>query len=349
MGKTTLALSLLPKPSKTAPGYLNWDIPEHRELIRRDLLPAVPPLLILDEIHKFKYWRRTVKGFYDQFYPDRRCIVTGSARLDFYRRGGDSLVGRYHYYRLHPFTLPELGDVSALSQLFEYGGFPEPFLKADATFYRRWNAERTARVVQEDVMSLEKLGDLSLLELLIDALPARVGSVLSINSLAEDLERNHATIKRWLEILSRFYIAFIIPPFHSSKLRAVKKAPKLYLWDWAQVADDGPRFENMVACHLLKYCHYRQDTEGRRFELQYLRDRDGREIDFVVLENRKPTFAVECKLNERREIGSLLRLKELLAIPRLYQVHLSAIDTGSAQKGVRLLPFERLCSEEGLV
>lgn len=348
-GKTTLALSMLSPATRENAGYLNWDIPEHRELIRRDSIPASPQLIVLDEVHKFKYWRRTVKGFYDRYYPERNCLVTGSARLDFYRRGGDSLVGRYHYFRLHPFSFSELDHPSAIEHLLQYGGFPEPFLKADQRFYRRWSAERLTRVVQDDINTLENVSDLSQMELLVDALPARVGSPLSVNSLAEDLERSQPTVKRWLEILSRVYVIFQVPPYHASKLRAVKKAPKLYLWDWAQVEDPGARFENMVASHLLKYCHFRQDTQGFRTDLYYLRDRDGREIDFLVCEARQPVFAVECKLAGQREAGQLLRFKERLRLPRAYQVHLGTLDTGCARKSVRILPFGKMCRELELV
>ncbi len=349
VGKTTLAISLLSPPTKENEGYLNWDIPLHRQMIRRDQIPASPSRIVLDEVHKYRHWRRLVKGFYDQFYPSRQCLVTGSARLDYYRRGGDSLVGRYHYYRLHPLSLPEIGDSKAVDQLLKYGGFPEPFLKADERFYRRWGAERITRVIQEEVSALENVSDLSMLELLVDVIPERVGSPLSINSLAEDLEKSHATIKRWLDILGRIYVSFLVLPLHTSKLRAIKKTPKLYLWDWAQVEDEGTRFENMVACHLLKYCHYRQDTAGYRTELRYFRDRDGRELDFIVLEKKKPLFAVECKLSDKRETSHLMRIRELLKIPRVYCTHRRQLDRGSVKSGIRTIPFWKLCNEESLV
>ena len=285
VGKTTLALALLQAIDTRHPGYLNWDSPQVRPGLLRGELPGEEPRLVLDEIHKFPRWRNLVKGLYDTEGDRVSLLITGSARLDQYRKGGDSLQGRYHYYRLHPLSLGELAADPApadLDALMQYGGFPEPFLAGNARMWRRWQRERQSRVLYEDLRDLENVRQVALVELLAEALPHRVGSPLSVRNLAEDLQVAHATVARWIEILENLYLCFRIPPFGAPRIRAVKKEAKLYLWDWSQTPGRGERFENLVACHLLKYCHFLEDTEGNRMRLRFLRDTDRREVDFVV-------------------------------------------------------------------
>ncbi|MCB0339503.1 MAG: DUF4143 domain-containing protein, partial [Bdellovibrionales bacterium] len=266
----------------------------------------------------------------------------------------DSLQGRYHYWRLHPLSFSEVnGGKSneaqiAMRNLLEFGGFPEPFNKADKRFWRRWNRERVDRVINEDLRDLENIQDLSLIELLVSELPNKVGSQLSLNSIAEDLEVSPRSIDRWISMLERIYFCYRIAPFGSRQIRAVKKAKKIYLWDWAAVEAPGPRFENLVASHLLKYCHYMEDSQGYRMELRYLRDTDGREVDFVVLQDRKPLFSVECKTGERGISKHISYFQQRTNIPRFYQVHLETLDYGDPEKGGRILPFPTLVRELGL-
>jgi uncharacterized protein len=281
VGKTTLSKFFLSKNSL----YLNWDDLNDRDIIKSHKFPANIKILILDEIHKYRLWRTLLKGLYDKFSPSLSIIVTGSARLDIFKKGGDSLFGRYHYYRLHPFDLAEVDKKmkrKTTLQLLAYGGFPEPFIKNDPTFYRRWNRERLSRVVFQDIRDLENIGQLGKLDLLVDALPDRVASTLSLRSLAEDLEVSPNTVKNWIEILERVYYCYKVSPFGVKKIRAVKKNPKVYLWDWAEIKDDGARYENMVASLLLKYCHFIEDTLGHKMELRFLRDVDGREDQVAI-------------------------------------------------------------------
>lgn len=283
VGKTTLARSL---PGAQA-GYRSWDIAAHRAQILAGTLPDAP-LWVLDEIHKYRSWRNWLKGIWDGRRPGQRVLVTGSARLDYYRYSGDSLQGRYHLLRLHPFSCAELGlpDQDALEPLFRLGPFPEPFLSGSDTFARRWSREYRDRLIREDVRDLERVQDLGNLELLLHRLPDLVGSPLSINGLREDLQVNHKTMSKWLAVLERLYAIFRLSPFGAARVRAIKKAQKHYHLDWSTVADEGARFENMVACHLLKWVHWQQDTEGLDLELRYFRDTDGREVDFVVCDRR---------------------------------------------------------------
>lgn len=303
VGKTTLARSLL----KGDLGYLNWDVAEHRERILRRRFPDAPRI-VFDEIHKYRSWRNYLKGICDD--PQRRfqILVTGSARLDLYRRGGDSLQGRYHFLRLHPLSVGELKlrEPADFDRLLRLGGFPEPYLAGDPIFAQRWSRDYRTRIIREEVSSLEQVQDLGNLELLVLRLPELVGSPLSLNALREDLQVSHRTVSRWLDILERLYVCFRLTPFGSPKIKAVKKERKLYLTDWTQVPNPGDRFENLVACHLLKWVHFLQDTQGRDVELHYIRDITGREVDFLITERRKPTTLIECKLGET-SVGPALR------------------------------------------
>ena len=347
VGKTTLALGLLgSRKGARHPAYLNWDIATHRQRILDGQLPA-EPLMVFDEIHKFARWRGLLKGFYDEHFPERSALVTGSARLDHYRKGGDSLQGRYHYYRLHPYSLGEMNSRPTqddLQALMRFGGFPEPLARQNATHWRRWQRERHTRVFVDDLTSLERVNEISLLELLFAALPTRVGSPLSLQALRRALQVSHDSIRRWLTIFDNLYLTFRVAPFGSPRLRAVKKEQKLYLWDWSALEDIGPRFENLVAAQLLKYCHYREDTRGYAMELRYLRDTDRREVDFVVLQDGRPQFAVECKAAEKSPSPHLRYFRDRTEIPVFYQVHLGNEDYLAA-RDVRVLPFTKFARE----
>jgi predicted AAA+ superfamily ATPase len=292
VGKTTLARSL-PGGEK---GYLNWDAAEHRErILRRELPPA--NLWVFDEIHKYRKWRNYLKGLFDVRREGQKILVTGSARLDLYRFGGDSLQGRYHLLRLHPFSVAELGlkNESRLLDLMTLGGFPEPYLGGSETEARRWSRDHRHLLVREDVASLERVQDLGHLELLAMRLPDLVGSPLSINALREDLQVSHKTVATWLQVFERLFAIFRVSPFGAPRIRAVKKEQKHYHFDWSIVPTEAARFENLVASHLLKWVHYEQDAKGRDLELRYFRDIDGREVDFVVTDGRAPILFVECK------------------------------------------------------
>lgn len=344
VGKTTFGLSFLGQPYEKQPAYLNWDDVSVRSALLKGELPPDEKIIVFDEIHKYARWRSLIKGFYDTCKSETSFIVTGSARLDYYSKGGDSLQGRYHYYRLHPFSLLEMSGTPSsddLSDLLKFGGFPEPLLRAQEKFWRRWQRERLQRVIYDDIRDLESIKEISLLELLAEELPNRVGSPLSVKNLKELLQVAHATVERWLKIFERMYYCYRISPYGPPRVRAVKKEQKLYLWDWSLVPDSGPKFENYVACQLLKYCHFLEDTEGFRMELRFLRDTDKREIDFVVLKEKMPMFAVECKSGEKKINPSIFYFMERTAIPKFYQVHAGNKDY--EKNGVRVLPMQTLC------
>lgn len=355
VGKTTLSLSFLGKhPPIKAPfpkGYINWDFIPDKEALISGKIPGDEKLIIFDEIHKYKHWRNLIKGFYDKFKGQIAFIITGSARLDYYFRGGDSLQGRYHYYRLHPFTLGEIDSKyhkSGIDALMEYGGFPEPFLSQNKRNLRRWQKAREERILMVDLRDLERINEIELLKILLDAIPKRVGSPLSLNSLRENLHISHETITRWMNILENIYIGYSLLPYGSEKIRAIKKERKFYLWDWSKCPDTGKKFENLVASHLLKFCHLMEDWEGYNMELRYIRNREGKELDFVVLKDGKPLFAVECKVNKSMIDPSIKYYKERLhEIPQFYQVHLSD-DDYIVDERIRVLPFNKFCLEKQL-
>lgn len=349
VGKTTLSVSFIKKFHDNHPAYLNWDHELSRKLIQKGTWSKEEPLIVLDEIHKKKGWQSFVKGIWDTWKNTQRFIITGSARLDVFRKSGDSMLGRYHYYRIHPFTLPELGlTTENLKLIFQFGGFPEPLLSQDPIELRRWHLQRVSKLVRIDLRDLENISDLDKVELLAEALITKVGSGLSYKSLAEDLEVADKTIKRWVQILDSLYYCYSIAPFGSTKIKALKKTQKLYLWDWSQIEDSGFRFENMVASHLLKLCHYWQDVLGHKSELRYIRDEKGKEVDFVVIRDRKPLFAVECKLSDTDVSPSLIQFKKTLEIPKWYQVHMGT-KTRIIDPDFSILPFEKFCDVVSLV
>lgn len=335
VGKTTLALSLRGGRA----GYLNWDVADHRERILGGRLP-VAGLWVFDEIHKYRRWRNYLKGLYDGRRARQRILVTGSGRLDLYRFGGDSLQGRYHLLRLHPFSAGELrlrtpGD---LRDLLVLGGFPEPFLGGSQIEARRWSRDYRTRLIREDVASLEGIQDLGHLELLMMRLPDGVGSPLSINSLREDLQVSHRAVSSWLAALERLYALFRVPPFGAPRIRAVKKEQKHYHFDWSLVPADGPRFENLVAAHLLKWVHFQQDSAGRDLELRYFRDTDGREVDFVVVENRAPVLMVECKWADAEIDRSLRYLRARFPAVDAWQISATGTRDHVSPDGIRVAP-----------
>jgi len=335
VGKTTMAKHLL---GQSTQGYLNWDIAAHREAILQQELPT-SPMWVFAELHKYKQWRNYLKGIYDQ-YGEKKILVTGSARLDYYRHGGDSLQGRYHYLRLNPLSIAEVNHTSqtTLEALLNLGGFPEPFFSSSEIESKRWSREYRERLIQEDLLSLEQVRDVGTLELLMLRLPRLVGSPLSINALREDLQVSHKAVSHWLDIFERLYAIFRVPPFGSPLIRAVKKEQKHYHYDWTLIDDTGLRFENLVAVHLLKWIQFLQDSEARPIELRYFRDVDGREIDFIVCQQSKPIIAVECKWDDVRLNKPLRYFKQRFPDCEVWQISMMGHKDYLSPEGIRVAP-----------
>ena len=317
IGKTTLAKRFV----TTKDCYLNWDISNHREKILKHELPN-SEILIFDEIHKYKSWRNYLKGIYDDIGEKTRILVTGSARLDYYKFSGDSLQGRYFFYRMHPLSVRELEihDSSEVLQLLKLSGFPEPFFSGSEKTARRWSREYKNLLINDDIRTLERVSDIGNIELLAMRLPELVGSPLSIQKLSQVIQISHKTIANWLNILERLYFIYRIPPFGSAKIRSVKKEQKHYHFDWSLVKDQPAAFENLTAGHLLKWVHFQQDTEGHDYELYYFRDIDGREVDFVLTLDGQPIHLVEVKWNDTEISKSLKYLKTKYPAATAWQI-----------------------------
>lgn len=330
VGKTTLSKSYATNTDAFI--YKNWDESSFRKLWTKspnslmeefDLTRSSQRrLLVLDEVHKSKGWKQKIKGLFDEFGKDLEIIVTGSARLNVFKKGGDSLMGRYLNFRLHPLSYGELtSDEDAplnpdawlkaifkkdskphnqkiLERLFKFSGFPEPYFANSEKIHRLWRSGRTEKIIREDLRDLSRIPELSQVEMLVSLLPDKIGSPLSIQSLREDLEVSHDTVSRWLKYLNELFYFFELKPWTKSIPRSLKKESKIYLYDWTEIDSPGIKFENMVASHLLKACNFWTDTGEGAFELFYLRNKEKQEIDFLIVRDKKPWLCVEAKYSD---------------------------------------------------
>lgn len=362
VGKTTLAREFQKSFSQSL--YFNWDlITDQKRLLKNpyffaeaDRDPGQPFLVVLDEIHKYARWKNYLKGAYDGHHREFRFLVTGSGRLDLFKKGGDSLLGRYLGAPLFPLSVGELsgsqptwaefkrslsdlpdprpGDAEAYRALFEFSGFPEPFVKADTAFYNAWFQERKSLLVREDIRDATAIRDISLMETLSHLVPDKVGAPLSVNSLKEDVGVAFETVRDWLLLLEQFYYLFRITPYSTSLARALRKETKVYLYDWVEVGEESFRFENMVALHLHKAVQtWRAMGEGD-IGLHYVRDKEKREVDFLLTEKKRPVCLVECKLSDTDLAPALSHYQDRLGVPTAVQlVHQSGVCRKTSQAG----------------
>ncbi len=329
VGKTTLSRMLLRGCTPGLGSYLNHDTARDRVQIERQSWPPDARLLVLDELHKMPNWKNWLKGVVDGRPDGQQILVTGSARMDTFRQAGDSLAGRFFSWRLHPLSVRECcesGDMldaaapfgqsamaeAAMQRLLTRGGFPEPYLAASEIEADRWRTQYVNGLVREDVLEFSRIHELGTMRVLLDLLRQRVGSPLSLASLARDLHVSQPTIKRYLDILQALFIVFLVQPFHHNIARSLQQSPKVYFFDTglvgaADVTDlsdkdaaslMGLRFENMVALSLLKHCHHQQDALGKDVELHYLRTKDGTELDFALSKGNQLTHMFECKWSD---------------------------------------------------
>lgn len=283
--------------------YFNYDNSEHRIALMERSWDRNRELVIFDELHKLKNWKSWLKGVYDTESRPPSLLVTGSAKLDTYRKVGDSLAGRFFQFRLHPLDLKEIkrflnpDDLqAALDKLLDIGGFPEPYLEGNKRFYNRWKQTHLDIILKQDLIELENVRQITSIETLIQLLRKRVGSPVSYSSLARDLQCSDKTIKHWLTILENMYVIFRVSPYHKNIARSLLKSPKYYFYDTGQIlGDSGVKLENLTACGLLKEIHYRLDCYGEQHQLYYLRTKDGKELDFFITKDEEPHLAVEVK------------------------------------------------------
>ncbi len=345
VGKTTLSQAL--ESLGAAFYYLNWDVQEHQRLIIQGPQTVgqfleihrarqLRPIVVFDEIHKYKGWKNYLKGFYDLYSQQIHIIVTGSARLDIYQAGGDSLMGRYFLYRIHPFSVAELVhphpaseelqeprklEDSKFNALWTFGGFPQPYLKQDKSFHLRWKKLRDQQLFQEDIRDLTHIHEISQMKLLAELLRLQAGQLLNRNNCANKINVAVNTISRWLETLSRLYYCFTITPWCKNVSRSLIKEPKVYLWDWSLIDDIGAKSENFMASHLLKAIQFWNDRGLGDYSLHFIRDKDKNEVDFLVVKDQQPWFLVEVKhANNQPMSQQLYRFKEQLQVKHAFQV-----------------------------
>jgi len=339
VGKTTLAKSLLESEYPEG-GYLNWDYDEDRQAILAKKWTQDAPLLVFDELHKYPNWKNWIKGLYDVKKQQHAFLVTGSARLDNYQKGGDSLLGRYHYWRLHPFSLDEyptgIDKQEAFKRLMTVGGFPEPFLENDRVQARRWRRDRLNRVIREDIRDLENIHKITGISLMLDLLRSRVGSMLVLENLARDIQVSSKTIKHWLSILQQMYLVFSIKPYTKNLPRAILKPAKVYFYDNGDViGDQGAIFENLVATGLLKRIQFLQDRDGYNYELRYIRDKEGREVDFVILKDNSVEELIEVKYADDELSSHLKYYATKIKAKKITQI-VAKLDRSYDQQGIRI-------------
>jgi len=296
-GKTTLSKALHPDYQ-----YINYDLAEHRLLLEEKSWDRQKTLIVFDELHKMDRWKAWLKGIYDVEGIPPALLVTGSARLDAFRKTGDSLAGRHFQFRLHPLDLKEALAYSGLDRdeifhrLMTLGGFPEPFLRGTRRYYNRWRRSHVDLILREELLTLSAVRDIQSIETLIELLRSRTGSPVSANSLARDLRKSPNTIQHWLTLLEDLYVIFRVNPYHKNIARALLKEAKYYFYDNGMVqGDEGAKLENLVACALMKEAHRAGDVDGEEIDLRYIRNKDGREIDFLVTREQQPWQLIEVK------------------------------------------------------
>ncbi len=345
VGKTTTSLET--SSENPLHYYFNWDNDNHRALIlqgpeavaqetKLSQIRETLPVLVFDEIHKYRNWKRFLKGFFDTYEKKWRIFVTGSARLDVYKRGGDSLMGRYFLYRLHPLSIREAADptlpaaeiqkpveiaAADYETLLQFGGFPEPFLKRSKSFFQHWKRLRFEQLIREDLRDLSQVQEIGQMQLLSEILQEEASHSLNFSHLAGKIGVSSPTLHRWIELLKNLYFCFTIQPWSKHLSRSLVKEPKIYLWNWAYVDSVGARLENFVASHLFKAVQFWTDRGLGEYGLYYLRDKEKREVDFLVTKNRKPWFLVEAKSSGEKGISKwLYYYQEKLQVPHAFQI-----------------------------
>jgi len=352
-GKTTFTQILAEDFNNSL--YFNWDIlDEKRKLIENPFFyeevhrkDNSMPLIIFDELHKYSNWKNYLKSVYDRDKGNYKFIVSGSGRLDMYQKGGVSLAGSFFFFFRGPFTLAELAGNNlpleqfmsnpievracpnetqpAWNRLSRFSGFPDPYLGKTDQFYRIWSNTYRKQLLREDVRDLILLRNIENMEMLFSLLPSKIGSPLSMASLARDINVSFDSIRNWIEIFENFFMVFRIPPWSQKISRAITKEKKLYLFDYAGIESQAAKFENMVALELLRAISNWNDLGLGNFSLHYLRNREKEEVDFLLSNNHKPLLLIEAKLSDDHAAKSLIKFQKILNIPAVQLVNKSGI------------------------
>ena len=363
VGKTTLGKQLL----KDKSNYFSWDQTEFRKTWAKSPEKTLETIgegpVLFDEIHKDRKWKSKIKGIYDTRSNDLAILVTGSSKLDVYRKGSDSLLGRYIPYRLHPFSVSETSkppEPDAILKNFKVsykwkdlmalGGYPEPLLCGQEKKAQRWSRLRLDRLAYEDTRDVKVLSDLNAFRVLLDLIPEKIGSLFSFHSLKEDVGVAYATVRDWVLLSEMLYYGFFVKPYSKKIKRSLRAEPKFYLYDILQISksENSKRLENLAALHLLKACHFWTDTAEGFFELFFVRNKEKKEVDFLITNNKKPWMLVECKSNSKNISLHLLYYKDILKTPLNFQLTEDEnYDKHHRTQNVRVIGYEKFFS--GLV
>mgnify|MGYP000341707217 CR=1 FL=1 len=344
-GKTTLVRQLFDTYD-----YFNFDSEDDRKALKHKRWRRDVDAVLFDELHKMPQWKQWLKGIYDTEQTHPRIVVTGSANLEMFRRVGDSLAGRYFSYRLHPLDLEEItrfqsqDSTVAFKTLMACSGFPEPYLQGDKIFYKRWRKTHLDIILRQDWLDLFSVRSLKKIELLVDCLVARAACSISYTNIAQDLHVDVKTVQNWIMILENFYAVFRVIPYHHNIARSLLKEPKVYFYDAVRVCDPGARLENLVACALLKRLHFLEDTQGCLTKLHYLRTKEGKEVDFLVVIDDRPVAAIEVKTSDDPISKSLIYFQKKLKGVEHWQLVFNIgreYDTPQGIKVRSLIPFLR--------
>lgn len=351
-GKTTLSKDIASEEQSCL--YFNYDIPINKATILNhptffeevDRRKNDQPLIILDEIHKFKEWKNYLKGVYDGYAGEFRFLITGSGRLDLSRKRGDALSGRYYHFHLFPFTigeifassphqldqkrLLEIPEQNAIAQeawdtMAQVSGFPEPFIKGTKLKYRRWAQSYHRQVIRDDIRDEFAVRQVDAMEALYVLLGGCVGSPFSASNHARTLKLSHKTVSSWVTVFERFLLVFKLRPYSKQISRSLVKEPKIYYYDFCRVQDEALRFENMVAVELNRAVTLWSDFGFGDYELWYLRNKEKEEIDFLVTENSNPLIMVEAKLSDTTTSPNLIKFQNALQIPAVQLVNQSNV------------------------
>jgi len=343
VGKTTTCRAL-------GQCYLDWDNQDHRAIILAgpkavaeyaglDRLHERPVILVFDELHKYRQWKNFLKGLFDTYGDRARIVVTGSSPLDVYRRGGDSLMGRYFLFHMHPFSVAEIARPRVSEQitraparipetewqaLWEHGGYPEPFVKRSVRFSRRWQALRLGLLFREEIRDLTRVQELGQIETLGRILAASSGEQLVYANLARAVRVSENTVRSWVETLCSLHFGFLVRPWFKNVQRSLRKEPKWFLRDWSTSDDGGARAETFCACHLLKAVEGWTELGLGHFALHYVRDKQQHEVDFLVVRDNKPWLLVEAKQREQQLSPDLEYFYRQLTCPHALQVVVDA-------------------------
>lgn len=349
-GKTTLAKLI--SRSFVNNLYFNWDIARHRtrfyenptffeEIYRKD---ASTPIIIFDEIHKYRNWKNYLKGIYDEFHDQYKFLVSGSGRLDIYQKGGDSLAGRYHLFHLWPFTVAELAGNNAdikdflkepllfdmkrnskikaiWQKMWNLSGFPEPYLSSSETTYRRWSNSYAQQMIKEDIRDMTNIKSIGDVETMYLLLPSRIGSPLSVQSLSQDIHVSYNTVNNWLSVFERFFLTFSITPWTKKINRAIQKERKVYIWDYPRINDNAARFENMVAIELWRAVTTWNDMGYGRFTLHFIKNKEQQEVDFLIANGHKPLLLIEAKMSDAKPSAVLKKFQIALKVPAVQLIN----------------------------